>query len=314
MKGGASKKVVYAALAGNTAITAIKFFAAYISGSSAMLAEAFHSTADTLNQVMLLFGLRLSKRPPDEDHPFGHGKEVYFWGFVVAVSIFFVGAALSIYEGIIKIAEPHPVTSIYLPLSVLGASALFELYSFTVAFAEAKKKTPSKGPGAFIRMAAGTKDPTVAIVLFEDSAALLGLLVAAAGIYISHITGMPVIDALTSIVIGIILLAVAFFLAKETKGLLIGESASREDRKKILRAVHSVQGVKSCIRLMTMHMGPEDILVNLEIDFSPDLSTEELEKVIDNIEKRIREALPSVKKIFIEAESIKGGARRRYGD
>ncbi|MEE9613890.1 MAG: cation diffusion facilitator family transporter [Thermodesulfobacteriota bacterium] len=304
MSGHSSKKVVIAALAGNGAIAVMKFVAAFVSGSAAMLAEAFHSTADSMNQVMLLVGMKRSKRPPDEDHPFGYGKELYFWAFVVAVSIFVVGAALSIYGGVDKMLHPHPIESIWLPLAVLGASIAFETYSFSVAFSEAKKLGGGTRPTDFIRMAVTTKDPTIMIVLFEDTAAMAGLIVAAVGISASYWLDMPFIDGLTSVLIGLILLYVAFFLARETKKLLIGESATKEDREAIRRAVVNVDGVERCGQPMTMHLGPEDILVNLEVEFRDGLSTDEVEAAIDRIESRIKSAVPAVKKIFIEAESI----------
>ncbi len=299
-----SKKVVMAALIGNALITVMKFFAAFFSGSAAMLAEAFHSTADTGNQFMLLFGMSRSKRPPDEDHPFGYGKEIYFWAFAVAVSIFFVGAALSIYKGIEKIIHPEAIESITLPLIVLCLSFVFEAYAFKIALKEARKVSRGSSVTALIKMAIRTKDPTIMIVLFEDGAAMVGLVVAITGILLSYYLHLPILDAVTSIVIGIILLFVAFFLARETKKLLIGESATKEDREKIMAAVTGVKGVEKCGSLMTMHLGPADILVNLDVEFTDMLSTDELEDTIDTIEIRIKKAVPTVKRIFIEAESI----------
>lgn len=307
MKSHGAKKVVFAALIGNAAIALMKFIVAFISGSAAMLAEAFHSTADSANQVMLLFGLARSRRPPDDKHPFGYSKELYFWGFVVAVSIFFVGGTLSIYEGINKIIHPHAIHSVFLPLVVLSIAVVFEAYSWTVAMVEARRMGGGGRISDFLDMAVRTKNPTVMIVLFEDTAALVGLFVAGIGISIAYYAQIPVIDSVASIIIGIILLTVAVFLARETKGLLIGESATREDREKMMEAVSGIPEIDECGRLMTMHLGPDDILVNLEVDFSDGLSTSELEAVVDRIEREIKKAVPAVKKIFIEAESIKKG-------
>lgn len=312
MKNPDDKRVIIAAFIGNAAIAVMKFIVAFISGSAAMLAEAFHSTADSANQVLLMFGLKRSKRAPDDKHPFGYGKEVYFWGFVVAVSIFFVGGALSIYEGVDRIIHPHEIRSIVLPLTVLFIAIMFESYSWTVAMIEARKmRGAGKGGGGwrrisdFLDMAVTTRNPTVMIVLFEDTAALVSLVVAGLGISIAYYAGIPAFDAIASIIIGLILVGVAVFLARETKALLIGESATREDLEKIRGAVGAAAGVEKCGRLMTMHLGPDDILVNLEVDFTDALSTGELEAVIDRIEQDIKRAVPAVKRIFIEAESIK---------
>ena len=232
MRKHSDKKVIYAALIGNSAIAIMKFIVAAISGSAAMLAEGFHSAADSGNQIMLLVGHARSGKPPDDRHPFGYGKELYFWAFVVAVSIFFVGAALSIYEGINKLIHPEPVKSIILPLVVLGLAMIFEAYPWWIAFSEARKIKTGKGFTSFMDMAVRSKNPTVLVVLFEDTAALIGLLVAAVGITLAYTTKMSIFDAIASILIGVVLLVLALFLARETKELLIGESAGRRDREK----------------------------------------------------------------------------------
>jgi cation diffusion facilitator family transporter len=305
VKKHSDKKVIYAALFGNSAIAVMKFAVAVFSGSAAMLAEGFHSTADSVNQVMLLIGHKRSARPPDEKHPFGYGKELYFWAFVVAVTIFFVGASLSIYEGVKKIFHPEPIKSLYLSMAVLGISILFEAYPWWIAYSEAKRLKSKKGLSGFLDMAVRSKNPTVMVVLFEDSAAMVGLLVAAVGIGLAHMTHMPVFDAGASIVIGVILLVLALFLARETKNLLIGESAGIKDRENIRSAICSVPEVKKCGPVLTMHLGPEDILVNMEVEFVDDLSTDQMEAVIDRMEMDIKKAVPEVSKIFIEAQSLK---------
>jgi cation diffusion facilitator family transporter len=299
------KKIIYAALIGNSAIAVMKFIVAFFSGSAAMLAEGFHSTADSVNQVMLLIGHKRAARPPDKKHPFGYGKEIYFWAFVVAVSIFCVGAALSIYEGIKKILHPEPVKLLYISLIVLGISVIFEAYPWWVAYSEAKSLKSEKGFSGFFDLAVRSKNPTVMVVLFEDSAAMIGLFVAAVGISLAYITGMPLFDAGASIVIGIILLILALFLARETKALLIGESAGSKDRERIQQIICSVPEIKECGQLLTMHMGPDDILVNMEVEFSDGLSTDEVEIVIDKVEQSVKSAVPAVTKIFIEAQSLK---------
>jgi cation diffusion facilitator family transporter len=305
MRKHSDKKVIYAALIGNSAIAVMKFIVAVISGSAAMLAEGFHSTADSGNQIMLLLGHARSKKPPDDKHPFGYGKELYFWAFVVAVSIFFVGAALSIYEGIKKLLHPEPVTSVSLALAVLLISMVFEAYPWWVAYSEARNLKEKKGVAGFMDMAVRSKNPTVMVVLFEDTAALLGLVVAAVGISLAHVTKRPVFDAIASITIGVVLLVLALFLARETKALLIGESATRKDREKIRQLICGMPDIKACGRLLTMHLGPDDILVTIDVEFADGLSTDEVEAMVERVEARVKEAVPAVSKIYIEAQALK---------
>lgn len=305
MRKHSDKKVIYAALIGNSAIAIMKFIVAAISGSAAMLAEGFHSAADSGNQIMLLVGHARSGKPPDDRHPFGYGKELYFWAFVVAVSIFFVGAALSIYEGINKLIHPEPVKSIILPLVVLGLAMIFEAYPWWIAFSEARKIKTGKGFTSFMDMAVRSKNPTVLVVLFEDTAALIGLLVAAVGITLAYTTKMSIFDAIASILIGVVLLVLALFLARETKELLIGESAGRRDREKISQAICTMPEISQCGSLLTMHLGPDDILVNIDVEFVDGLSTDELEAAIDRLESRVKEVVPTATKIYIEAKAVK---------
>jgi cation diffusion facilitator family transporter len=298
------KKIIYAALFGNSAIAVMKFIVAFISGSTAMLAEGFHSTADSINQVMLLVGHSRAARPADNRHPFGYGKELYFWAFVVAVSIFFVGAAISIYEGVHKIIHPKPVTSLGLSLAVLGISILFEAYPWWVAYSEAKRLKRSEGFKGFFDLAIRSKNPTVVVVLFEDSAAMIGCVVAAVGISLAHVFHNPIFDALASVCIGLILLVLALFLARETKALLIGESATRIDREKIQQTICSLPEIEGCGRLLTMHLGPNDILVNMDVEFSDNLSTDDLESIIAQIESHVKAAVPEATQIYIEAKAL----------
>ena len=303
-KGSGDKKVIYAALLGNGIIMLMKFLAAFFSGSAAMFAEALHSTADTANQVLLLFGMNRSKRPPDDRHPFGYGKEIYFWSFVVAVSIFFVGAVFSIYKGVDKILHPEQIHSYTLSVVVLLGAMVFEAYAFMVAYKEASKLKTKNGLFGFIDMAVRTKNPTIMVVLFEDSAALTGLTIALIGMGLSYYTGNLLIDGITSVAIGVLLLGVAVLLARETKELLIGESATEEDIEAMRRALNSIPEINKAGRLMTMHMGPDEILVNLDVEFIDGLSTDGVEEAIDKIERRLKQAVPAVKKIYIEAESL----------
>lgn len=305
MKKHSDKKVIYAALIGNSAIAVMKFIVAVISGSAAMLAEGFHSAADSGNQIMLLIGHTRSGKPPDEKHPFGYGKELYFWAFVVAVSIFFVGAALSIYEGIDKLIHPEPVKSLFLPLVVLGLAMVFEAYPWWIAFSEARHIKEGKGYRSLMDMAVRSKNPTILVVLLEDSAALVGLMVAAVGITLAYTTKMSVFDGIASIIIGVLLLVLALFLARETKELLIGESAGRRDREKIHQTICSMPEIRQCGSLLTMHLGPDDILVNIDVEFIDDLSTDDVEATIARIEERVKEAVPAATKIYIEAQSLK---------
>ena len=304
------KRTIYAALAGNIAIAVMKFIAAAVSGSSAMMAEAFHSSTDTANQLMLLVGHARARRPPDEDHPFGHGKELYFWAFMVAVSIFFVGGSLSVYEGVHKMMRPEGINGFpFWPLIVLGGAFLIEGASLSVAVREARGIRREFGGAGYIDIAVHSKNPTVIVILFEDSAALLGLLIAAAGILASYYTGNPFYDAAASVLIGLLLVAVAVFLAGETKKLLIGESASPRVRRRMKEVITALPEVRICGGILTMHLGPEEILANIDIEFIDGLSTDEVEQAIDKVEEAIRKALPAVRKIYIEAQTLKKTTR-----
>jgi len=304
----ASKPVIYAALAGNALIAVTKFVAATITGSSAMLSEGIHSVVDTGNQALLLFGLRQSKKPPDAEHPFGHGKEVYFWGFVVAIMIFAVGAGMSIFEGIAHLRNPHPAGSVVVNYVVLGLALLFEGAAWLFALKAFRR---AKGSWGYIEAVQRGKDPSMFIVLFEDSAAMLGLVVAFFGILLSEVTGDPRFDGAASIVIGLILAATATWLAWETKGLLIGESATQPVVEGIRRIVRTHPGVAHLNEVLTMHMGPEFILVNLSVDFVDPATADEVEKTVAQIDRQIKDSFPDVQRVFIEAEAR--GARATRG-
>ena len=296
-----SKTVIYAALAGNGLIAATKFTAAAVTGSSAMLSEGIHSLVDTGNQVLLLFGLHQAKKPPDERFPFGHGKEVYFWSFVVAILIFGVGAGISIFEGVSHLLAPAALRNPLLNYVVLGLALVFEGAAWTFAYREFRK---TKGKLGWLRAVQSSKDPTVLVVLFEDSAAMLGLLIALAGVGLSQITGDPTYDAAASIGIGGVLAVTAAWLAAETKGLLIGERARPDVVENIRRICRDLGKVERVNEVLTMHMGPEYVLATLSLEFADALTITELERTIEDLNQRIRAAHPEVKKVFIEAESV----------
>ncbi|MEW6448081.1 MAG: cation diffusion facilitator family transporter [Bacillota bacterium] len=297
---------VMAALIGNSLIATAKFTAALLTNSSSMLAEGLHSLADVGNQVLLLVGINRSTRPPDEEHPFGYGKERYFWAFLVAVTMFFVGAVLSIYKGVEGLIHPRRLEDPFVNYIVLGLSVLFECYSLRAALHELKQYRK----GGFLNDLKQIKDPTILIVLFEDSAALLGILFAALGVFLSSVLNNTVFDALASVFIGAILAFVAFYLARNTMGFLIGKSASPEQRALITAAIREVPEVSELLELLTMHVGPEQILVNLHVNFKNGLDTDQLEHAIDEVEKKIREAVPEVGRIFVEAESLRRFKRK----
>jgi cation diffusion facilitator family transporter len=295
-----SKKAIYAALAGNLLIAVTKFIASAVTGSSAMLSEGIHSVVDTGNQMLLLYGLRRARQPADERHPFGHGKEIYFWSFVVAILIFAVGAGVSVYEGIQRLLSPHPIENVYVNYAVLGLAMLFEGGSWYFALTEFSK---AKGKWGYIEAVQRGKDPSLFVVLFEDSAAMLGLLVAFFGVLLSQLTGALYFDGLASLIIGVILGGTAIWLAYETKGLLIGESASQRVVEGIRKLVTELPQVSYVNELLTMHMGPDFILVNIAVDFTDDASAQEIERTIAALDRRIKDAYPNVKRVFVEAEA-----------
>jgi len=295
-----STRVIYAALIGNSLIAITKFVAASITGSSAMFSEGIHSLVDTGNQVLLLHGLKQSHKPADEAFPFGHGKEVYFWSFVVALLIFALGSGLAIYEGIHQIHDPQPVSKPLVNYIVLGLALLFEGGAWYYALREFRR---IKGPLGYLEAVRRSKDPSVFVVLFEDSAAMLGLLVAGLGLAISQLTGNPLWDGVAAIIIGLILAVTAIWLAYETKSLLIGESARRHIVADIRRLASEAPGVVHVNEVLTLQMGPEFILVNVSVDFADRLGVGTLEQAIESLTERVKQAHPMIKRVFIEAEA-----------
>lgn len=298
-----SKLVIFAALSGNALIAATKFGAAWYTGSAAMLSEAVHSLVDTGNQLLLLHGLRQAARPPSPSHPFGYGLRLYFWAFVVAILIFGLGAGLSILEGLEKIETPHAVTDAYVNYVVLGLGILFEGSVWLVALREFRR---NKGSRTLLVAVRGSKDPTVFTVLFEDTAALLGLVVALVGIALGQALDMPVLDGVASLAIGLILAVTAGFLAYECQSLLTGEGVDPAVRDSIRRIALSEGGVILVNELLTMHFGPRDVLVTLSLDFDDSLLAGRVETIVSRLEERIKSAHPEVTRVFIEAQSLAG--------
>lgn len=264
-----------------------------------MLSEGIHSLVDTGNQILLLYGMKQANKPADEEFPFGHGKEIYFWSFIVAILIFALGGGVSVYEGIQHVMHPTEMTDPFINYIVLGLALLFEGAAWYFALREFRQ---SKGKWSYIEAVKRAKDPSVFVVLFEDSAAMLGLLVAFLGILLTQLTGVLYVDGLASILIGLILISTAIWLAYETKGLLIGESANQPVVQGIRHILQASSQVEIVNEVLTMHMGPNFILANISVDFKDDLTSDELESCIAGIDKAIKHKFPLVQRIFIEAE------------
>ena len=265
-----------------------------------MFSEAVHSLVDTGNQALLLYGIQRSRRPADARHPFGYGRELYFWAFIVAILLFSAGAGVSIYEGVHKIRDPQPVTDAYINYIVLGLAMVFEGAAFVFALREFNRVKGGRGYLAAVRV---SKDPALFTVLLEDAAALLGLAVALCGIFLAQVLELPVLDGVASVAIGLVLTAAALLLAYETKGLLIGEAAKPEVVARIRRIVGAEHGVDRINEILTMHMGPRDVLFNLSLDFRSTLTADEVEAEVSRLERQIKAALPEITRVFIEAQS-----------
>ncbi|AID33726.1 cation diffusion facilitator family transporter [Mesorhizobium sp. USDA 4775] len=305
---GGSKMVIYAALAGNLAIALTKFAAAFFTGSSAMLSEGVHSLVDTGNGGLLLYGMHRAARPADRTHPLGHGRELYFWSFIVALLVFALGAGVSFYEGIVHIMAPEPVANVKVNYVVLGLSFLFEGSSWLVALKEFRRE---KGKQGWLQAVQSSKDPSVYTVLFEDSAALLGLIVAFAGILAAELLEMPELDGAASIGIALILGATAIFLARESKGLLIGEPASPEVQKKVLAIAQQDPAVQRANGVLTVHMGPQEIVAGLSIEFEDHLSAPEIEACVERIEARLKKEMPEITRLFVKPQTTGTWEQRR---
>ncbi len=303
MAANGSKITVIAALAGNGAIAVAKLTVAIMTGSAAMLSEGYHSIADVGNQSLLLWGMGRAKEAPTASHPFGRGKEIYFWSFMVAVMLFVGGSVLAVRHGIEAIRHPEEIKTPIINFVVLGIAFVIEAGVFWVALKHFNKERGSRSVWRSVRV---TKDTSTLVVLLEDSAAMLGLLLAFVGIGLSVLTGNPIWDGVGSLAIGVLLGGVAWVLAVETKALLIGEAASRSDRASMRLRILSVPQVESVGRLLTMHMGPDEILVNIDVDLVDDLTDDDVEDAIDKVESAIREVLPEANNIFVELETDSG--------
>jgi len=297
-------RAVLAALAANLGIAVSKFVAFAFTGSSAMLAESIHSLADSGNQGLLLLGGRRARRPVTAEHPFGYGRERYFYAFVVALVLFSLGSLFALYEGVAKIASPHPVESPVWAFGVLGAAMVLEAASFRTAVREANKLRAGQSWAAYVRRA---KSPELPVVLLEDSGALLGLVFALFGVGLTELTGDPVWDGVGTVAIGVLLGVIAVVLAVETKSLLLGESASRDAVRRIADALVAGPEVDRVIHLKTMHLGPDELLVAAKIAVRHDDTAAEVARGIDAAERRVRAAEPLARVIYLEPDLDRGG-------
>jgi cation diffusion facilitator family transporter len=293
-----------AAIIGNLAIAVVKFIAAAITGSSAMISEGIHSIVDTGNGVLLLLGLKRAKQPADGSHPFGYGKSLYFWTNIVAISIFGIGGGMSLYEGITYIGDVTPSTELGDPTAayiVLAIAILIESSSFTIAI---RQFFQAKGAKSSMEFFKESKDPSLYTVVLEDSAALLGLFFAFLGIFFGHLLKNPYLDGMASIAIGILLMSVAWFLAHRTSDLLLGEGVSAEMLADIRRRVEEDPAVERSGDILTMYLGPHDLLINMGVCFVPGTTAEQMHQAIRRIEAELRRTYPETNRVYIEAESL----------
>jgi len=297
-----SRTAIYTAIAANAGIAVTKFIAAAMTGSSAMLTEGVHSIVDTGNEGLLLLGVRASRRPADPQHPFGHGKELYFYTLIVAVLIFGAGGGASIYEGILHVQHPEPIDRPFVNYIVIGLAMLFEGASWRYALKAVRR---GRTAGSIWRTVRESKDPTSFTVLFEDTAALAGLAAAALGVWLSTTLDMPALDGAASIAIGAILCVTAALLIRESKGLLVGEAASPDVLQKIRAIVGDDPDIAAAGRMMTMHMGPDEVMLNVNLQFRDGLPLDGVTAAVDRLEQNIRDAEPRMRYIFIEAEGLK---------
>jgi len=296
---GSSRTAIYAALVGNSLIAVTKFIAASVSGSAAMFSEGIHSVVDSGNQVLLLYGLKRAQKPADAEFPFGHGKEVYFWSFVVAILIFGLGAGISLYQGFSHLNHPEPLGDLTLNYVVLGLAIAFEGGALWVAVREFNKSRAGQSVMAAVRSG---KDPSLFVVVFEDSAAMLGLVVALVATFLYQTTGNILFDAGASICIGLILAGTAAWLAYEAKGLLIGESAAPETVSAIKALVSADDRVLAVNELITLHMGPSDIIVTMSVDFVDGIDSSVVEAAVTELNQAIKALDPNIRRVFVEVE------------
>lgn len=305
-----SRTAIYGALAANVAITVTKFIVAGITGSSAMLSEGIHSLVDSGNSVLLLVGEHRSEQPASAQHPFGHGKELYFWSLIVAVLIFGAGGAVSFWEGVLHVRNPHALEDPFWNYIVLGCAALFEGASFTVAFRQFSRE---RGDTPFWHALRASKDPATYTVMAEDSAALVGLALAAIGIFASHKLDMPRLDGAASIAIGVLLAGVAVLLIRESRGLLVGEGVKPETARAIQEIARTAPGVREVGRVLSMYVGAEDVLVTFDVTFAPEVPAADVARTIKHIEQTVRERFPKVQRIFVEPVAPAATAAPAHG-
>ena len=297
MAASGNRKAILAALIANSGIAVAKFLGFLVTQSSAMLAEAVHSVADMSNQGLLLLGGRQSRREPTATHPFGYGRERYFWSFVVAVVLFSVGSAFAVYKGIEKVRHPHEIRSVGWALAILGTGIVLEAWSFRIAIVAA---SPERRGLSWRKFILQTRNPELPVILLEDAGALFGLIIAAASVGLSAATDQPRWDGVGTILIGLLLGVIAAVLAREMKSLLIGESADDGDRKAILAAIGETPGVSSVVHLRTQHLGPDEILVGARVAFDPGLDVAAVAAVVDEVEERVRAVVPAAHPIYVE--------------
>ncbi len=296
-----SRLAIYGAIAANVAIAVTKFAVAAVTGSSAMLSEGIHSAVDTVDGFLLLAGMHLSQREPSPEHPFGHGKELYFWSLIVAVLVFGMGGGVSAYEGVVHVMHPAPLKDAGWNYVVLAAATVFEGASFVVALRQFNR---TRGDVPFWRALRTSKDPTTFTVVAEDGAALAGLAFAATGIYASHRLEMPVLDGVASIAIGVLLAGVAILLIRESRGLLIGEGVRPETAVAIRELALRHPTVRGAGRPLSMYMGPDQVLLTLDVQFKPDARADDIAGAVAQIEHEIRAQYPKITRIYIEARCL----------
>ena len=296
-----SKGVIYAGIVGNLLEAAIKFVAAVFTGSSVMMSEAIHSLVDTGNSLLLLYGMDRAKQTPDHTHPLGYSREIYFWSFVVAVLVFALGAGISLYEGIAHILNPEPIQNALVNYVVLALSAVFDGATWWLALRNFKG---SVRYGGLFNKFKKSKDPTQFMVLFEDTAGLIGLIIAVAGTYFSVTFKLPVLDGVASVLIAIVLATTAVLLSIETKGLLIGETADQTTVDSILNLAGKMEGVVHANGVITTQIGPQQIIVALSLEFADELKTPDIERKVVELERRVRALHPAVTAVFIKPQTL----------
>lgn len=299
---GSSKIAIYGAIAANSAIAVSKFIAAFFTGSSAMLSEGIHSLVDTGNGILLLFGIRLSQRVPDSKHPFGYGNEIFFWSFVVAILIFALGGGIAIYEGIMHLLHPRELENVQWNYVVLVLAMIFEGSALRVALREFEVSRRNR---PFFQALRESKDSTTIAVVVEDTAALAGLLIALLSVLLGQLTGWVYFDGIGSVLIGLLLVSVSYFFAVECKALLVGEGLGTENIDKIQAILEEEPNISNHRRPLSLYFGPNEVLVNLDVHFNDELSSDAIEQTIDRVEALIKAAVPKVNRIFIEAETIR---------